>query len=62
MLDLQQQLNQANSMLLRADYLNLRDYEVNDLKQHIDYLEVAVDTEKNIARLALELTSLAEVA
>jgi hypothetical protein len=60
MSDLQRELSQANSMLLRADYLNLRDYEVNDLKQHIDYLEVAVDTEKNIARMTLLLT--AEVA
>jgi hypothetical protein len=47
-------------MLNRADYLNLRDYEVNDLKQHIDYLEVAVDTEKSLARMTLLLT--AEVA
>jgi len=49
-------------MLNRADYLNLRDYEVNDLKQHIDYLEVAVDTEKSLARMTLELNLLAEVA
>jgi len=62
MSDLQRELSNARNMLNRADYLNLRDYEVNDLKQHIDYLEVAVDTEKNIARLALQLTSLAEVS
>jgi len=49
-------------MLNRADYLNLRDYEVNDLKEHIANLEMAVDVEKSLARMTLELNLLAEVA
>jgi len=62
MSDLQQQLTQARNMLNRADYLNLRDYEVNDLKEHIANLEMAVDVEKSLARMTLELNLLAEVA
>jgi len=60
MSDLQRELSQANSMLSRADYLNLRDYEVNDLKEHIANLEMQVGVEKSIARMTLLLT--AEVA
>jgi len=44
-------------MLLRADYINLRDYEVNDLKERIANLEMAVDVEKSLARMTLLLAT-----
>jgi len=57
MSDLQRELSQANAMLLRADYINLRDYEVNDLKERIANLEMAVDVEKSLARMTLLLAT-----
>ena len=53
--DLHKQLRNTKNMLLRADYLCLRDYERHELEQLVSFLEQEIVIER-IKQVNLQLT------